>query len=111
MLTVSPNLQDFPRNDLHVLLEGNGLGFERGVDGIRDPEAEVLERDCHLGAFAWVEIGTQLVARDACRPFDLQHTLCRHRSLRPLVDGLIANTQKIGELLNAAGFIDCFLDA
>lgn len=110
MLTISPNLKDFPRYDLHVLAEGYRLGFERGINGLTDPEAEILERDGHLGRFARVKIGSKLMARDASRPFYLQYALCGHASLGPFVDGLIANSQQISELLDAADFINCCLD-
>jgi len=49
MLTISPVLKDFPRNDLHVFVEGKRLSLEGGLNGITDPEAEVFERDSHYG--------------------------------------------------------------
>lgn len=110
MLTISPFLKDFPRNDLHVFVEGGGFCFQRGVDGFRNPETEVLERDGHLGGFARVDIGSKLMARDASRPLDFQHPLGGHASLGPFVDRLISNSKKISELLNTTGFFNCCLD-
>lgn len=73
--------------------------------------AHILAFQGHLGRFARVKIGSKLMARDARRPFDLQHPLCGHASLDPFVDRLIANSQQISELLDTAGFINCRLDS
>lgn len=110
MLTVSPVLKDFPRNNLHGFVEGLALGFQRGMDRLREREAEILDRFGHLGEFARVEVGSKLMARNASRPLDLQHALGRHVSLDPFVDRLIPNSKKISELLNTTGFLNCCLD-
>lgn len=56
MLTVRPILQNFPRHHLHVFVEGDALGLERGGNAVRDAQAKVLERDGHLNASAAVQI-------------------------------------------------------
>lgn len=47
MLPISPVLQYFPRHDLHILVEGNGVGLERRGYSVGDAESKVLKWNCH----------------------------------------------------------------
>lgn len=52
MFSISPVLKNFPSNDLHVFVEGNTFGFERGLNRVGDAEAEIFERDGHYEKWA-----------------------------------------------------------
>lgn len=82
MLTISPVLKDFPRNDLHVFVEGGRLGLERGIDRIRDSEAEVFERDGHLGGGLIAEVVGELLDVAYTRIGDLAIGDLLHRTKR-----------------------------
>lgn len=60
MFAVSPFLKDLPRNGLHVLVEGGGLGFQRSLNGLTDTEPKVFERN---GQLSGPHIGTQRMKR------------------------------------------------
>ena len=47
MFTISPLLQDLPRDRLHVAVKGDALGFEGGSDRFSDGAAKIFERDRH----------------------------------------------------------------
>lgn len=41
MLTVSPLLKDFPRHNLHGFVERYGVGFQGGMDRLREGEVKL----------------------------------------------------------------------
>lgn len=71
MLPISPVLQNFARNDLHIFVEGNALRLERGSNGITDAEAKIFEGNGHLSGGAGIRLIPQPHNCDAQIKFGL----------------------------------------